>query len=128
MALERRNPLPEGRYWYDALGSRRELFQEWDETAPRDAVKVISTVDHPDESPPRTWFLFEVTEPTNWPQTALGFPNTGEGVDSEDDTIQRPDPARDPVDILEDASKDAASSLATLLLVIVGLYFFGKGN
>ncbi len=131
MGLERRNPLPPGRYWYDAIGSRREIFQEWDETNARDAVKVIQTTDHPDESPPRTWFLFDVTEPTGWPQTALGFPTQGEGIDSEEDTVQRPDLPKEPADILDDVVTEAKQGLpavGTILLLALGLYFLGKGR
>lgn len=129
MALERSNPLPEGRYWYDAIGSRRELFEQWDDTSPKDAVKVITTIDHADETPPRTWYLFEVTEPTMWPQAALGFPNiAGPEIEHEDDTIQAPDLPPDPVDILTDVAESTTKGLGMLLLLIAGFYVFGKGK
>lgn len=98
--LERRNPLPPGRYWSDFIGPKRALFQAW--RAEHAAfAKVRSNETHDDEDPPRDWVLWETTEPLPWDAVALGFPTiapeSGTGaVHSSADTVDRPDPTPAP--------------------------------
>lgn len=104
MALERSKTLPKGFYWWDALSPEKAAaFTAW-RSSHGAAVKVRSTVDHRDESPARTWFLFEVLEPSEWLDAAkFGFPTIATARTAEADTVQKPDPEKDPTDKLADA-------------------------
>jgi hypothetical protein len=98
VAVERRNPLPVGRYWIDLFGDKRQVFTDW-QRQNRDTVKVRETEDHPDESPPHTFFIFEVLGPDASGQLGaphfpdeLGFPNIATAdIQSEQDTVSKPD-------------------------------------
>lgn len=107
MTLERRNPLPKGRYWVDMFGDNRELFNEW-LTANRGLVHRISVESFPadDGGPARDWSLFEVTGgPTGeflpeW--VGIGFPTIADSsVMSSSDTVTAPDVADLPKTDLE---------------------------
>jgi len=104
MALERSKTLPKGFYWWDALSPEKAAaFTAW-RSSHGEAVKVRSTVEHSDETPVRTWFLFEVLSPSDWLDAAkFGFPTIASSRTSEADTVQKPDPEKDPSDKLADA-------------------------
>lgn len=127
MAGERDEQLPLGFYWYDAIGKKREQFLAW-QRANTVVVKVRSSVDHPDEDPPRTWFLFEVLSggAPFWPPE-LGFPTRGQKGMSEGDTVSRPDPAPDVLTQAADVFEfGRVSGVAGLLLLVGALYYIGK--
>lgn len=101
-ALERRSPLPVGRYWVDVPRDRFEAFNRW-LSMHATAVKVQATeartdpMDEPfgpGEIPPVTWFLFRVLQPVAW--EGPGFPSIAtDDVHSAEDTADRPDPEPD---------------------------------
>ena len=96
--LERRNPLPAGRYWKDIFEADAEAFGEWLKDN-HETVKVRTT-EHIDGDPPRDWLLFEVTAPTMW--DGPGYPDIATAnVHTSADTVQRPDPEKDPLDKLD---------------------------
>lgn len=101
MALERRNPLPPGRYWIDLFPSPvdgkpdgREHFAEWSDRH-NDAVHVETTQSF-DSDPPRTFVIFKTFKDLPWGQemgTVVGFPTiAGKEVQASEDTVQRPPP------------------------------------
>lgn len=106
MALERSKTLPKGFYWWDAVTpAKAAAFNSW-RSAHAAAVKVRSTVEHADQDPPRTWFLFEVLEPAEWlDQAQFGFPTKAAANTDEPSTVQRPDPEKNPEDQLADGLK-----------------------
>lgn len=119
MALERRSPLPAGMYWLDVLGDNRIAFAAW-RTAHGADVKVRGTESFPE----REWLKFEVLRPVAWDAKQFGFPNiirAGEAIDSSADTVQRPDPEKDPLDKLGDELSSAGSLTSRLVPIVVVL-------
>lgn len=89
MAVFRSPILPAGFYWFDDVRKpgAATSFTEWQKKN-KGLVVVRKTVDHPEASPPRAWFLFEVKFPALWDQR-LGFPSTAPkgGATDEADTV-----------------------------------------
>ena len=116
-AIERRNPLPPGRYWQDIFNKHAPDWNAWiaehgsgaigDET--KDVV--VERVDRfradplrdgswlpeilaPENAgtiPDRMWVLFRVKRAVPWPATKLGFPTIAdETVQSSADTAENP--------------------------------------
>jgi hypothetical protein len=120
MPLERRSPLPAGLYWLDTLGENQAAFLDWRKVNAA-TVKVRATEDFPDPAPGRTWVKFEVLKPTAWDAKRFGFPNiirAGESINSSADTVQRPDPEKDPLDKLGDELGNAGSATSRLVQMI----------
>jgi hypothetical protein len=116
MPIERRNPVPKGRYWADIIDSKSYpgcslAFTEWLAKNKKSVVVVqMKQVDSTDMlsldagyqySPKRRWYLFDVTSPVVWPKNAgFGLPNivrskenpTAPVVTSPADTATKPPP------------------------------------
>jgi hypothetical protein len=123
MALERRSPLPPGMYWLDVLGDKRAGFIDW-RTANKDTVRVRSPEAFPEPAPGRDWYKFEVLRATPWEATRFGFPNriaATDRIDSSADTVQRPDPEKDPLDKLGDELSSVGTLTSRLVPVVVVL-------
>ena len=139
MPLERRSPLPKGLYWLDALGENQAAFRDW-RSVHAAAVKVRTSESFPDPAPGREWLKFEVLSPVAWDARRFGFPNIirpGEPINSSADTVQRPDPVKDPLDRLGDELSSAGSAtirlvqLAALLggaIVVTNLWSRSRGR
>jgi hypothetical protein len=126
MALERRNPVPIGRYWvdvFDQVSTHPATKGQNTQTAFRDwlrrnasTVKSESTQSF-DSKPARDFYIFRVTAPTPW--EGPGFPEVAPAaVQSSADTAQRPDPEKDPLDQLGDALGSASSTWSGLVLAV----------
>lgn len=121
MPLERRSPLPPGLYWLDVLGAKRAEFIAW-RTANKETVRVRSTEAFPAPAPGRDWYKFEVLSATPWEAVRFGFPNiiaATDRIDSSADTVQRPDPQKDPLDKLGDELSSAGSLTSRLVPIVV---------
>ncbi len=119
MTLERSKVLPAGFYWVDVFQKQQAGFMQWlkDSAA---LVKVRRTVDHSSDPTPRQWFLFEVLFPVVWlPATEYGFPTKATKGTEEGDTVQRPDPEKDPLDKLGDTIN--ADSIVSVLKWVAAL-------
>lgn len=112
MAMERRDPVPKGRYWLFLLEGEEETWGEWvtDHAA---TVRVVATERKTKLSPWRpaifstrpdlsiimeeggSWVLFDVLAPTPW--VGLGFPTivTDASVQSSTQVEQAPAPKPD---------------------------------
>jgi hypothetical protein len=118
-ALERRNPLPPARYWADVFAPDLAAFQAWVQA--NAGVKVVSTQEFPDESPSRTWFLFDVMKspPVNW--QGPGLPSIADpGVTSSSDTAQRPDPTPGIATQVEQMTASITQPLGGVVVVLAG--------
>lgn len=95
MTIERRRPLPVGRYWADVFPQNRPAFEAW-RNVNSSRVRVVTTEfrEGADGAPDHDWVLFDTTEETLWPDDVLGFaPNVAsKGTTSSDDTVQKPPP------------------------------------
>ncbi|HEV8550419.1 MAG TPA: hypothetical protein VGQ57_15350 [Polyangiaceae bacterium] len=112
MAIERRDPVPKGRYWLFLLEGEEERWQAW-VTEHRDSVRVIASETKQKLAPYRpaifatrpdlsiimeeggAWVLFDVLAPTPW--VGLGYPTivTDPAVHSSTDIEQAPAPLPD---------------------------------
>lgn len=97
--IEKRDPLPVGRYWIDVFGKDYGVFLDWT-IAHKATVTVVKTEQYDttsdwnlfDDREAGAWFLFEVSAPTSWGIASdVGWPNTApSNIQSSQDTIQSP--------------------------------------
>lgn len=108
MTLERKNPLPQNRYWVDVPEANLPAFQEWLAERPTQ-IHVEST----DQAlADLTWYLFEVKQPVPW--FGPGTPTIAEPwVHSRADTVQHPPPEMDPLDKLYEWQKGLLATVPT---------------
>lgn len=94
-ALERRNPLPVGRYWIDIFEPKKEVFYNWLRIASI-SVQVLATEtrEATDQWPASEWYLFETKQMLMWDIAGdVGWPTVaGPEVKTSDDTVQKPKP------------------------------------
>jgi hypothetical protein len=126
--LQKKDPLPVGRYWIDATNGEHELlFESW--LALHNTVALVKS--QPLESgllfEEGTWYLFEVTVPTQWGLAdKLGWPTIAEpDVQAKDDTVDKPVV---PDATLEDFFGGIQSGATMLLLVLVAGYLLTKNK
>lgn len=140
MAIERRNPLPKGRYWVDIIDRKGEVlaFEMW-LMRNADKLKVINKEDKgtttfsSDYSGIRyTFFLFDVLEPVEWPRNkGWGFPSiaqsefqpTAPKIEKSEDTGSRPK-VPGPLDTITEAMSDAK----TFAIVALAIYLLTQSN
>lgn len=138
-ALERKSPLPVGRYWQDIFEKQARDWSEW--VLPKLEAGTVKIVREeffradplrsgewlPDVLRPgtgeireRSWFLFDVLSPVDWPATKLGFPTiaTPDVKTSADTAINPPGPT--PLEEIGDAVKGV-----TTPLIVLGSLFLG---
>jgi hypothetical protein len=133
VAIERRNPLPVGRYWIDIFEFNSTAWKTWLSVA-GDSVRVEVTESHPTTSqegvdyPAREWFVFRVLRPVAWPKDAgLGLPTIADdSTSSSSDTVVRPDPEVDvtdshPLDAALDAAGSVARSVGTAITIVAAV-------
>lgn len=134
MAVERRDPLPPGRYWVYVLEDELEAFDEWArEHSP--SVHVVASerkkklssytpaifVTRPDLSiimeEAGAWFLFDVTAPVPW--VGFGFPTivTDPTITRSEQVEQAPEPLPD-----DQLAKDVWDEVKGLVLLAGGIY------
>lgn len=105
--LERRNPLPAGRYWQDIFSQQFSAFDDWlarnrdtldllkEEYFAPTGIEILKDPSDPTKvggrdlgQAERKWVLFEIIEPTKW--EGPGLPTIADdGVNSSTDT-ERP--------------------------------------
>lgn len=97
MTLERKNPLPTGRYWVDVPSGDLSTFQTWLAERPTQ-IRVDATAEREAQSitlfgtgSKITWYQFTVLSPVPW--FGPGTPTIAtEDIVSIDDTVTRPPP------------------------------------
>lgn len=100
--LERRNPIPPGRYWMDPTGNPAiDKVDAW--LAEHNTTVVLTASEYDDgeqgrvfKDPPTQFVIFEVKQPT--PSNGLpSFPNVAPPeIQSMADTVRRPPPEKIP--------------------------------
>jgi hypothetical protein len=115
-ALERRNPLPPGRYWIDLFEKDSAAWLAW---RARNGVK-IEVTEHFNSSPPRDFIIFRTDTPVPW--EGPGYPTiAGATVKASEDTGQRPPPTKDPIDAITDiVTSPTAKVVGTALGIVAG--------
>ena len=141
MTIERKSPIPVGRYWVDAIDDTAVLFADAWLNRHSKTVKQLKREETPGTgpfapswAPRRVWYLFDVLQPTDRWQAVkgLGLPNIVRSqtapnapvVTTSADTATRPPPST-----LSDFLPNFDSGdLKTLALVALGLYWLTKGR
>lgn len=122
MAVEKRNPLPPGRYWVDVFDRDRAAFREWLDSY-SGVVVVLSTESYDANAggPARDWYLFHVHGHVAW--NGPGYPTIADAqVTSSRDTQQGNEPTPDAVEQLRGALKSARNTSENLFLAaVIGL-------
>jgi hypothetical protein len=104
VSLERRSPLPVGRYWVDVPSSKSADFEGYLQ-ANAARIHVEGT-----EAGEPLWFLFSVSEPVPWFAVNFGYPTIAAAdVKSKADTAERPDLPKDGSDQVSDALESVGS-------------------
>ena len=139
-AIERRNPLPVGRYWQDIFSKQEPAWLEWFSTNTQSGSVKVEKAERffadplrdgswlPESLKPesagtiadRTWFLFQVLKPVDWPAVKLGFPTIADQtVHSSADTADNPpgpSPSQEVGQVLTDYVVKPAAGLLVLYL------------
>lgn len=126
MTIERRNPLPIGRYWIDIFDSGNAAWQGW-LASNASTVRVESTQDFDASgtsvlnttAPARRFIIFVTTAPTPWPPNmGIGLPTIADSdVNQSDDTVVKPPPEKDPLDKLSDWGSDLGKTIGTTIAI-----------
>lgn len=131
MPTYRENPVEPGRYWSDLIGPKAiEDWTSWKNAVNRvgeaGKVVIVKTNHHEpsDGQPVREWVLFEVRSPVAYDHEFYAPMNTAVGVNSEEDTVSRPDPEDLSILPSGDSISRAIRSAATTVTVVVGVVSF----
>lgn len=111
MALERRRPLPAGRYWLDVFENQQGNWGAWVDAMtrmapPRVTVEVSQHFDGVDGAAAHDFVIFS-TPGENVAYEAAGLPSptiAGPEIQNSDDTVQKPPPEPDLIDQLSTAA------------------------
>jgi hypothetical protein len=105
--IERRNPLPPGRYWVDVFPPHLDTFAAWLKThGPTSGggdgsvtVEETETFEGASDGsmPPRDFYIFDVSAPVNWEGPGLPTVATP-NIKASDDTVQKPAPVPNVLD------------------------------
>lgn len=117
MAVEKRNPLPVGRYTVDVSDMHSSEFTSW-LTEHKDTV----FVEQSEERDGLTWYLFKVFEPVPW--QGPGYPDSIGDQILQDDKSPPLEPLPDPGKVIDEAeekfkkaAEEAADAVKTGLTV-----------
>lgn len=130
MAIERRNPLPPGRYWVDIFDTDEPFgggplgFNIWlmQNSSSVTLLKREQTSSRLATGVAGWWYLFDVTRPVIWPRNKrFGLPTivSPAATPTAQDTVQRPPPTTmsDEISRVVEPLRDAA---IVALLVLIG--------
>lgn len=129
MALERRQPLPAGRYWIDTGGQRTIVLAGWLQTYQTIGLaKVERSEGYGIEAKPQLWTLFRTSQPLVWPGAFLGYPTIAtDDVHSKADTVKRPPKPPGPFEpggVFDPAQLEGLGSVA----ILAGLAYLAFGG
>jgi hypothetical protein len=123
--IERRRPLPAGRYWIDVFDKNRDVWEIWrNAMAHVGHLKVQHTesFDAVGDNEPHDFLIFSTNAETiGWPEQIQGPNVAGPEIQSSDDTLDRPDPTPEIIDQLSTAVGSATSGAKTVLTVGLGV-------
>jgi hypothetical protein len=129
MALERRRPLPAGRYWADIFAPRN-AFDAWVQMAnSRGAIhgEVSEHFEATDGAPEHDFVIFTTNTDLVWPDADMGFsPNVAPpNIKSSADTVQRPPPEPGAIDQISEAAAEWNRKVNTAMTAVLVLLVAG---
>jgi hypothetical protein len=131
MTLERRRPLPAGRYWADIFAPRN-AFDGWVQMAASRGAIHGEVSEHFEEAagaPEHDFVIFTTNTDLVWPDADIGFaPNVAPpNVQSSADTVQRPPPEPSAIDQISEAAAEWNRKVNTAMTAILVLLVAGAG-
>lgn len=137
MTIERRRPLPVGRYWADIFPAQQAKWGAWISVQRNAGNATIEETEHFDasgDSPEHDFVIFTTSAETVWPDEDMKFaPNiAGSEIRSSADTVQRPPPEPDALGRIDAWGRSVGRALMTAgavaggLIVLVGLLAVAK--
>ena len=115
MTLERRDPLPAGRYWLDVFPSNQDAWDRWSNAMDSVGSVTIEHTEHFDAAggaPAHTFVIWSMTSP-NVAYRAAGLPAptiADVGVQTSSDTATRPPPTPGVLEQIEQTAASLGSS------------------
>lgn len=124
MTIERRRPLPVGRYWVDVFEPNRVKWEAWRNSfvsAGKAAIDHTESFPEVDGAPAHDFIIFRVLTPTVWPDADMGFGvNVApDEIQSSDDTVSKPD-VPSGTEQLEAFGRDLSKAIGSVLAVVAG--------
>jgi hypothetical protein len=111
-AMERRNPLPVGRYWVFAFGDKRTLLETWfKQNSSSVHAGHAEGGDATGSEPAWSFYIFNVLSPTPWDAVTFGYPDiAASSVQSSQDTASAPSPPTSVIDSITSIFDSGSSS------------------
>lgn len=125
MAIERRRPLPAGRYWLDVFDEDRAAWETWS-TAMKNVgrLKITHTESFPEigDSKAHDFIIFETdAETIGWPEEVGPLSVAGPNIQSSADTVDRPEPMPEVIDQIATTTGSIVSTGKTIFTVGLGV-------
>lgn len=131
MTLERRRPLPIGRYWADITPKEQPKWGAWisvQRNAGNAGIEITEHTDPVGDSPEHDFVIWNTTAETVWPDEEMGFvPNiAGPEIRSASDAFRVPEPEPDALGRIDAWGRSIGKAIVTAGAVAGGvLVLFG---
>jgi hypothetical protein len=126
MALERRRPLPAGRYWLDVFPRNKQAWELWSSSMAKLGSLRVEKTQHFDASGGNEAYDFVIFE-TSTPNVAWGALNlphptiAPSNVQSSEDTVTKPPPPPGVFEQIDDTVKSIGTGAKIASGVLVGV-------
>lgn len=132
MALERRRPLPAGRYWLDVFPKNATAWETWSSAMTKIGsakVEVTEHFDAVDGAPAHDFVIFSTTtENAAWEAAGLPSPTIApSSVTTSDDTATKPPPEPSALDQLGQTASNIGTGIKVAVGVVVVVSVAGFG-
>jgi len=123
MTMQRKNPVPAGRYWIDVFQQKIPMFESW-LARNKDLITVEQRTPFGEVygfSAYRVWYLFTVksTPGPIFPQRIFGYPTFADAqIKTADDTAKLPPPVPGPGTMIADFFDDIKTGA-----IVIGLFW-----
>jgi hypothetical protein len=132
VALERRRPLPAGRYWLDVFPKNAIQWQTWSEAMTKMGSATVETTEHypsVDGAPEHDFVIFSTSGPNvAWEAAGLPSPTVApSNITTSDDTATKPPPEPSALEQLGKTAEGLTTGLKVAVGVVVVVSVAGLG-
>jgi len=132
MALERRRPLPPGRYWLDVFPDNAAGWESWSRAMTKMGSANVEVTEHfeaIDGAPAHDFVIFTTkTENAAWQAAGLPSPTIApSSVTTSDDTVDKPPPELNPLDQIGQTAAGITTGIKVAVGVVVVVSVAGLG-
>jgi len=126
MAIERRRPLPAGRYWLDVFPRNKQAWEMWSASMAKVGSATVEKTEHFEASGGNEAYdfvIFSTTTPNvAWAALNLPHPTIAPStIQSSNDTVTRPPPPPSVVEQLEETVKSVSTGAKVAGGVLLGV-------